>query len=272
METVSEWPEREKLLRTLSLVSRQFRDIAQPLLGRIFRPKANKLSLAASFPHLAQHVRIFVPRGLFSSEQVIFEAVDDMPALVELRLAIEQYDSSTRQTNLVELLGKQLDTIQVAIWTHESFPSDLLNRDVPVLLGFSLSWVDELAAFSRFQHFHLMGWQDSWYDQALTHRNSEDALHKLVKAVANQPHMRSLSLPSQLHASSPSLKPEHVSVRDELLTPCAVYEVDIIWRLDSKDPLDDPGVSRDFWRYAQELKKKKKALEVEGGVGGSVRA
>ncbi|GAA5866652.1 hypothetical protein JCM8547_002710 [Rhodosporidiobolus lusitaniae] len=53
IETVSKYDEREKLLHSLCLVSRQFRDIAQPLLRRIFRPKENQLHLAASFPCLS---------------------------------------------------------------------------------------------------------------------------------------------------------------------------------------------------------------------------
>ncbi|GAA5859756.1 hypothetical protein JCM8547_007013 [Rhodosporidiobolus lusitaniae] len=85
-ETVSAYGERQTTLTSFCLVSHQFRDIAQLLLWRIFRPKSNNLALAASFPCLAKHIGVFEPREVKWSDQAIFKAVKHMPELVEVRL------------------------------------------------------------------------------------------------------------------------------------------------------------------------------------------
>ncbi|GAA5859753.1 hypothetical protein JCM8547_007012 [Rhodosporidiobolus lusitaniae] len=129
-----------------------------------------------------------------------------------------------------------------------------------------------LSTVSRFQHFHLDAWQDSDYDRPFKYLTPKEALQKLVKAVAHDAHMRSLSLPSQLHPSfSSSLEPDQHSTRDDLLSTFTSRKVNVIWRLDSKKPVDDEGVSRDFWTYAKELKRRK-VIEAEGRAGGSESA
>jgi hypothetical protein len=53
-----------------------------------------------------------------------------------------------------------------------------------------------------------------------------------------------------------------------LLRVCEDKKVDIIWRYEAKTAADDVGVSKDFWEYAKELKKKKQleaAAEVNSG-------
>ncbi|GAA5866721.1 hypothetical protein JCM8547_002736 [Rhodosporidiobolus lusitaniae] len=122
--------------------------------------------------------------------------------------------------------------MQVAIWMRESFPSDLLNRGVPILLAFSMGGVDELPAVSHFQHFLLEAWRDSDDEHLLTFCKPKEALQKLVEAVANHAQINSLSLPSQLHPSSiASLAPDQHSIRDDLLTTCSLHNVHVIWRL-----------------------------------------
>ncbi|GAA5871366.1 hypothetical protein JCM8547_002647 [Rhodosporidiobolus lusitaniae] len=161
-------------------------------------------------------------------------------------------------------LANQLDMMQVVIGRIEGFPADLLKRDVPVLLTFSLAWADELSTCRRFQHFHLMAWEDSDYFSSC---KPTELLQKLVEIIASHTQIKSLSLPYQLHSSSSSsLHPDQHSTRDDLLSTCASRGLDIIWRLGSKKPVDDEAVSRDFWRYAKELKRKK-AMQAEGGGG-----
>ncbi|GAA5866654.1 hypothetical protein JCM8547_002711 [Rhodosporidiobolus lusitaniae] len=84
---------------------------------------------------------------------------------------------------------------------------------------------------------------------------------------AENAHMRSLRLSSQLHPSSPLLKSGLVTIRDDPLGTCASRKINIIWRMNSKEPVHDIGVSKEFWAYAKELKRKK-AIEAEGGAGG----
>jgi hypothetical protein len=58
--------------------------------------------------------------------------------------------------------------------------------------------------------------------------------------------------------------------RDALLRTCAAKGVTVLWRLNSKAREDDFGISKEFWDYAKELKRKKQ-LEAaeEGSSGGS---
>ncbi|GAA5866681.1 hypothetical protein JCM8547_002722 [Rhodosporidiobolus lusitaniae] len=194
-ETVSEYNEREKTLTSLCLVSRQFCEIAQPLIWRIFRPRRTTFAS---------------PRLLLASPQI-----------------------STGQTSLVEPIGlnNQLDMMQVGIWTSRSSSSDLPDRDVPVLLAFALNWTEYLltAHVARFRHFQL----DAWETRAMSGR----------KPISKPP--------SRLSAGSVEPSPN--------MRTC---------RLDSKKPVDDEAVSKEFWACAKELKREE-ALEAEGGAGGS---
>ncbi|GAA5859794.1 hypothetical protein JCM8547_007031 [Rhodosporidiobolus lusitaniae] len=315
IRTVSECEQRQKTFLNLCLVSCRFHDIAQPLLWRIFRPKEDKLHVAASFPRLAKHIYVFEPREKIRHARAIFKAVEHMPQLVDFRLTgytevskpkfhtishlehlflddmqiasfasvvfrnlatftfhnvwpfrnsegvllpaasfpnlkdlfstSQDYNSSTRKTSMVEPvgLGNQLDMMRVVLWRLGCGPSDLLDRDVPVLLTFGRTWPGELSSESHFEHFQLDAWRDSDLEQlSSAHPKPREALRKPA--------------------------PDQHTLRDNLLSTCAARKIDIIWRLNSKDYVDDLGVSKEFWRCAKVLKRKK-ALEAEGGGGGS---
>ncbi|GAA5866716.1 hypothetical protein JCM8547_002734 [Rhodosporidiobolus lusitaniae] len=338
-ETVSESAEREKTLFSLCLVSHQFRDIAQPLLWRIFRPEKNHLHLAASSPRLFAHVRVFQPKYFVTSFPPLVKAASQMshlvafhcagnadisetqlrqlkdvqhlhlhnvvapsfssvvfrnlvslavhglprpvgstaallpswslPSLKALYTTCEHYNGSTGRTELVEPigLGDQLDMLQVFVLSYRTFPSDLPDRDTTVLVVVADYCIEygSFSAVSRFQHFQLNAWNEAKEaGRSNRRRTPKQTLQQLLQTVASHAYMRSLSLPSRLHTSSP-LESELAATRDDLLTTCVSRGIDIIWRLESKEPDDDKGVSRDFWRYAKGLKKKK-ALEAEGGA------
>ncbi|GAA5859721.1 hypothetical protein JCM8547_006999 [Rhodosporidiobolus lusitaniae] len=173
------------------------------------------------------------------------------PSLEALYTTCEQYNNLTGQMSLVEpaALGNQLDLLQVSLKTHQVFPSDLPDRDVPVLLAFSLEWINFLlmADVSWFRHFQLNAWAQSRYDDPWQFHAHKLALQQLREAVAAHAHLKSLSFPCLLHpSSSSSLESDQHSIRDDLLTTCASRNVDIIWRLNSKKPVDDEAVSKDF--------------------------
>ncbi|GAA5859697.1 hypothetical protein JCM8547_006988 [Rhodosporidiobolus lusitaniae] len=255
IETVSEYDKRERTLTSLSLVSRQYRDIAQLLLWRIFRPKKDHLHLSASFPRLSAY------QGSASSGNILPEPQSPFTTC-------DHYNPTTARRELVELvgLGSQLDMLQVALQMYRNFPSDLPDSDVPVLLAFSLDWTGflSIAHVSRFQHFQLDAWEDSRYKVPARSQRLEKDLRQLVDAVANLEQIKSLSLPFQFHPSSSSfLRPDQHTIRDNLLSTCTSRKVDVIWRMNSEKPVDDETVSKDFWRYAKELKRQK-AVDTEG--------
>ncbi|GAA5859764.1 hypothetical protein JCM8547_007017 [Rhodosporidiobolus lusitaniae] len=323
-ETVSEYGECEKLPTSLCLVSHQLRDIAQPLLWRIFRPKKDHLHLAASFPHLAEHAHILQLRGVIRDLDAVLQTIDCMPNLAELRcegpddvikkqfrqlkdlehlflrdtrmisfssivfrnlvsLTIHKLGSNGRSVTpllpaasspklkalyttssesdwightwiytLLEPggLDNQIDMLQVNANVVRTVGGDLRQRNLPVLLTFPLQSAAEIpkTRYNRFCHFQL----DAW------------GAHEFA---CNYDHL--LPLPSLSSASLFRCRPWEclIALRDRILSTCASREIDVIWRLDSKKPVDDEGVSRDFWRYAKEIKRKK-AIESEGGRGG----
>ncbi|GAA5859774.1 hypothetical protein JCM8547_007021 [Rhodosporidiobolus lusitaniae] len=310
-ETISEYGECEKLLTSLFLVSRQLRDIAQSLLFRIFRLELNHLVLlhypllakhvyilspkedVKDLGYLAEMVQ-YLPnltevrlRGcksiLTAQLSVLIEHLSLSNSttssfssvvfhnLVSLTIhnvgrighrsaylfpcaAFPSLEAVyTTSSNLSFIHGRefieprglkkgQLDMLQVHIEQNEFFPSDLLQRGTPVLLTLDLRFAIALGGGTP-----------------------------LIEHVEASVTLKSLSLPSQFHPSSHLLQTELVPFRDKIFATCASRKIDIIWRLDSKEPVDDEAVSRDFWRYAKELKRKKTG-EAEGGGGGSSSA
>ncbi|GAA5859808.1 hypothetical protein JCM8547_007037 [Rhodosporidiobolus lusitaniae] len=310
IETVSAAQKRESNLTNLCLVSRQFRDIAQPLLWRMFRPKRNHCHLAASFPGLAKHVCILQTSGKVGNLGPVGRIFKHMPNLAEFRfssivfrnlvsLTIHEFRSNdlsdtpllptasfpslkavdttswkwTGRTGGLKLLEpegleSQLDMLQVHVGLVDADGGDLWQRGVPVLLTFSQLSAHKMSElrFNKFRHFQL----DACQAHEMAHYSAR--LQSFTLTLTTLSNIQSLSLPSHLHPSSDSfLGNALIELRDRILSTCASRKVDIIWRLNSKERVDDEGVSRDFWRYAKELKRKK-AIEVEGGAAGSGNA
>ncbi|GAA5871352.1 hypothetical protein JCM8547_002643 [Rhodosporidiobolus lusitaniae] len=276
-ESVSEYGECEKLLTSLCLVSRQLGDFAQPLLFRIFRPELNHLVLL-HYPRLAKHVYILSPTEEVKDLGYLAEMIQYLPNLAEVRLrgcksiskaqlsalcgiehlslsnsttcSFSSVSSATSAASLstvsagpgtasgagttalefIEPRGLkkgQLDMLQVHVEQRDIFPGDLLQRGTPVLLTIELQ------------------------DTMAEHRSS-----------TSNP-LPSLAIPVRLFLTRSRACP---SSRQSLST-CASRKINIIWRLNSKKPVDDEAVSRNFWRYAKELKRKT-ATEAKGGGGG----
>jgi hypothetical protein len=89
-----------------------------------------------------------------------------------------------------------------------------------------------------------------------------NVLAHVVKKKRN--HLKSLSLPIQIHRdTSPATFADLAPPRDKLLEVCEANGVRVIWRT-SVEKGDDVGVSKEFWQYAKELKRKR--IEAEGGA------
>jgi hypothetical protein len=125
--------------------------------------------------------------------------------------------------------------------------------------------IDELAVRPEPQIQHLQ------YPATSHSRKDADNVFDLSFYVEDSPYLRSLCLPSALSRSHPD-RPGLDRGRDQLLEACRVRNVDIIWRPYANKPEDDFGISKEFWGYAKEVKRKnREQTEAEGGrASGSV--
>ncbi|GAA5859726.1 hypothetical protein JCM8547_007001 [Rhodosporidiobolus lusitaniae] len=162
-------------------------------------------------------------------------------------------------------LDSQLDMLQVDVDVVRRVGGDLWQRNLPVLLIFSLHNAEEIAdpRYNKFRHIQLNAWTyEVSYDVSCQSTFS--------RALTTLPDIQSLSLPAQLHPSfSSSAHPRQHPSRNDLLATCAARKIHVIWRMNSKKPVDDEAIgSKDFWRYAKELKRKK--AEEGGGESESL--
>jgi hypothetical protein len=102
---------------------------------------------------------------------------------------------------------------------------------------------------SRYEHLHLA------VDDFKSFHRSID-LERLSIHIKSSKIIKSLSLPASFQNPS-SLDAPPPAARQSLLDTCIAKKVDIVWRPFAKSSEDDRGVSRDFWEYAKELKRKK---------------
>jgi hypothetical protein len=140
--------------------------------------------------------------------------------------------------------------IQVNLEDYAAYPLDLHSRGAAVLLSFRLDQVEHLAnpVFSRFQHFHLRA--SPFTDDDVV------AFARLILFVGQRDYIKSLSLPASLSPDYPL--PLDLSLqRDDLLAGCKLWHIDVVERPLAKKPEDNVGVSREFWEYAKEMKRKK---------------
>jgi hypothetical protein len=141
-------------------------------------------------------------------------------------------------------------------------------RPYPVLLSFDFldgAYLYE-HPFISYEHFLLIAPHES--TASSTELPVVLFLKVLVGSLRLHEHIRSLSLPSFLSPSSP-LSPALAGVRGDLLSVCRARNIDIVWRYNSKRAEDDIAVSKDFWEYAKELKRKKERVEAEGASLGA---
>ncbi|GAA6039713.1 hypothetical protein JCM8097_001366 [Rhodosporidiobolus ruineniae] len=155
----------------------------------------------------------------------------------------------------------QLDMLQIRV-DFAGPPPGLEALPCPVIVNLNLSPFhdDSLSKYTAFQHFQL----DSsyftatpvWYAQDLTGAKNQKSLGVLVRFVETIPSIRSFSLPFEFHPSN-RFPPDRQQRRDTLVGALEKRHVKIIWRLYSKEEVDDGAVSREFWEYAKELKARK---------------
>jgi hypothetical protein len=147
---------------------------------------------------------------------------------------------------------QQLDMLQVA----RRCPPVTGSRLYPVLLTVDLTdFYSNTGALPLFEHFFLCTWSGRQDD-------ADQGLLCLASFI-DRSSLASLSLPAKLLPSStlpnslPPLSPAVATARDVLLRACEGSGVDVIWRRDCFEPEDDRGLSRDFWEYAKELRRKR---------------
>jgi hypothetical protein len=79
-----------ELLRQCCLVSKRFRDVAQPKLWKSFRPREGELAAIASLrPDLAKHIRSLIVRMEKQDESFNsgLKGADKLPKLTEIRIS-----------------------------------------------------------------------------------------------------------------------------------------------------------------------------------------
>jgi hypothetical protein len=131
------------------------------------------------------------------------------------------------------------------------------SRLYPVLLTVDLTdFYHDTSSLRLFQHLFLCTWSGRQDD-------ADHGLLRLASFIDTSSGLASLSLPAKLLPSStlpeslPPLSPAVAAARDVLLRACDGSGVDVVWRRSCFEPEDDRGVSRDFWEYAKELKRKR---------------
>ncbi|GAA5976289.1 hypothetical protein JCM11641_001106 [Rhodosporidiobolus odoratus] len=158
--------------------------------------------------------------------------------------------------------------IQVCFDNRLHFRPELFELVFATLLSIQPSttrYALKLARHRRVQHLQL----DSFEVQAQPQNGQLDVpaartlLTDLVYGMLRHEHLKSLSLPAILHPLSP-IDPALVADRDTLLAICEGRGIHIIWRLNSKTPEDDIGLSTEFWEYAKELRRKKEGEATAG--------
>jgi hypothetical protein len=192
-----------------------------------------------------------------------------LPSLRALRLSgvqRELFALCNSRSTTASLPYGQLDMIQVDIGDFRRFPRTLRDRGALVLLTVRLDEVSELSKprFAKFEHIQVPA---SFFS-----RNGHIGVRQLCDFVGRSCHLQSLCLPTIFSPQSrvPLRSPNFVAARDELLAMCEGQSVDVIWRPYAEMAEDDLGVSKEFWEYAKEVKRKKEE-EVEkvammGGV------
>jgi hypothetical protein len=162
----------------------------------------------------------------------------------------------------------QLDMVQIDhIQNDFSFPGDFKQRYVGVPVLVRVTPYFPYIPSGRGPKLSDCEYLDYSFDAEGAHAVQE--LTELLNLVQSHLLLKALCLPISLSLSRP-LPSDLSSTRDDLLTECSRKGVDIIWRVNSLKPEDDVGLSRDFWEYAQGLKKKKQLeAAVTGSSGGS---
>jgi hypothetical protein len=189
-----------------------------------------------------------------NTKKVLFPATL-LPNLHAVSVRGYAYDYWTRHYTYIEpkdLPTGQLDFQQVHIDDEQVFPSDLFARSTPVLVSFRMAqagWLSSLS-LTRYEHLHL-----AVDDFKSLHAYID--LERLSIHIKSSTIIKSLSLPARLQNPS-NLDAPLLAARQSLLEACAAKKVDIVWCPFANTLEDDRGVSRDFWEYAKELKRKKR--------------
>jgi hypothetical protein len=189
------------------------------------------------------------------------------PSLRILYSTVVHLDPTSHRASLVQPATPsqdRLDVFQVRLGRSPGVFETLKLRPHPVLLSFDFLDGAHLYEhpFISHEHFLLIAPASSPKLPVVLF------LKVLVGSLRLHEHIRSLSLPSFLSPSSP-LSPALAAVRGDLLSVCRARNIDIVWRFKSKRAEDDVAVSKDFWEYAKELKRKKERVEAEGASLGA---
>jgi hypothetical protein len=162
-----------------------------------------------------------------------------------------------------ELPFRQLDALEVDYEDQEEFPAHLLQHSAPVLVHLKPPILSDSSAagpaFSDYEHFHVS------FD--VEDDGATEKLKDLEHLVEGHAALKYLCLPSTL---SPSriLTPTLEVARTALLDSCVAQDVTVLWCRRSSDENADLGISKEFWDYAKEIKRKKQLEEVEKSSGG----
>ncbi|GAA6036080.1 hypothetical protein JCM8097_006603 [Rhodosporidiobolus ruineniae] len=215
--------------------------------------RANFTSL--SFPNLV----VLTLRSRLSSDRRLF----GLSAFPHLRA----FYTEASPEDVVDLQALvELDMLQIRVhWGKPAVSSNGLPY--PVLVSFDLGQVDghSFTDYRNFSHFQLdssLHKDTSGSDGGLTSHHLE--MSALTNFVKNASSLLSFSLPLEFHPST-SLPPDRRYLRYQLIKALEDRNVKIIWRLNSREAADDVEVSREFWRYAKELKARKALEAAERG-------
>ncbi|GAA5908994.1 hypothetical protein JCM6882_004964 [Rhodosporidiobolus microsporus] len=208
----------------------------------------------------------------------------DLPNLRVLYTTSVVYNPDADCQVLCDLpdLQFQLDFLQVHLDNLCEVPSDLFDRQLPVLFAFNPTCKNLFKPHvlsRRIKHYHFELQRPKFphlspnpYPQELS--DPEQHFQLLTSIIHNNPQLMTLSLPAPLRPPPSSSQPPLVDPRnrqwlrdrDYFFLMCEAAGVEFLWRLDALNADADLGVNREFWSYAKELKAKKRLVEADVGA------
>lgn len=121
-----------------------------------------------------------------------------------------------------------------------------------------------LADFEHYQIEPVSSHNSRGYSHPLSYLDDPcRPLRDLCDVVKRSQALKSLWLPWDFSDLNPKIS-DVLHARDALLEACRAKGVEVRWRLASRETEDDRGVSREFWEYARELKRRKRVEAMKG--------
>ncbi|GAA5855821.1 hypothetical protein JCM8547_000373 [Rhodosporidiobolus lusitaniae] len=148
--------------------------------------------------------------------------------------------------------------LQIHDKDQHAFPVDITRLSVPTVFTINISSSSPTALNGGprtfdFEHVQINSFVAS-RSMLPWARPEWDMRERVLPLVKSTERLKCVSLPSQLLPTA-AIPSNLAKVRDEVLSTCKERGIQVIWRLDSKEPEDDLAPSKEFWEYTKELKR-----------------